>query len=91
MRQILFDNVKQRLEEIKYGIETIDDLNKQFEHRRLSPVSHLSPTELPIPAIHALKKNRIVILALQFGQFIEVCFYQQKILRFRLFGQIEEN
>ncbi|MED1865797.1 spore germination protein [Fictibacillus nanhaiensis] len=57
----LIDNVKQRLEGIKYDIETIDDLNKQFEHRRLSPVSHLSPTELPIQAIHALKKNRIVI------------------------------
>jgi len=57
----LIEKVNQQLKQIKSDIETIDDLNKQFGQRRLSPVSHLFATELPIQAIHSLKKNRIVI------------------------------
>lgn len=58
---ILIEKVNQQLKQIKSDIETIDDLNKQFGQRKLSPVSHLSATELPIQAIHSLKKNRIVL------------------------------
>ncbi|MBO0997588.1 spore germination protein [Bacillus sp. SD075] len=58
---ILVEKVNQQLKQIKSDIETIDDLNKQFGQRRLSPVSHLFATELPIQAIHSLKKNRIVL------------------------------
>ncbi|MCM3732035.1 spore germination protein [Fictibacillus nanhaiensis] len=58
---ILIEKANQQLKQIKSDIETIDDLNKQFGQRILSPVSHLSPTELPIQAIHSLKKNRIVL------------------------------
>ncbi|MED2971367.1 spore germination protein [Fictibacillus sp. B-59209] len=57
----LIEKVNQQLNQIKSDIETIDDLNKQFGQRRLSPVSHLFATELPIQAIHSLKKNRIVL------------------------------
>lgn len=57
----LIEKVNQQLQQIKSDIETIDDLNKQFGQRRLSPVSHLFATELPIHAIHSLKKNRIVL------------------------------
>ncbi|MFY4777433.1 spore germination protein [Metabacillus sp. RGM 3146] len=57
----LIEKVNQQLEKIKSDIETIDDLNKQFGQRRLSPVNHLFATELPIQAIHSLKKNRIVL------------------------------
>lgn len=56
----LIEKVEHQLKQIKSDIETIDDLNKQFGQRRLSPVSHLFATELPIQAIHSLKKNRIV-------------------------------
>jgi hypothetical protein len=58
---ILIEKVNQQLMQINSDIETIDDLNRQFGQRRLSPVSHLSTTELPIQAIHSLKKNRIVL------------------------------
>ncbi|PEC50971.1 spore gernimation protein GerA [Bacillus sp. AFS077874] len=57
----LIEKVNQQFKKIKSDIETIDDLNKEFGQRRLSPVSHLFATELPIQAIHSLKKNRIVI------------------------------
>ncbi|SFD54807.1 GerA spore germination protein [Bacillus sp. OV194] len=57
----LIEKVNQQLNQIKSDIETIDDLNKQFGQRRLSPVSHLFATELPVQAIHSLKKNRIVL------------------------------
>ncbi|MCQ6266701.1 spore germination protein [Fictibacillus sp. WQ 8-8] len=57
----LIEKVNQQLNQIKSDIETIDDLNKQFGQRRLSPVSHLFATELPAQAIHSLKKNRIVL------------------------------
>ncbi|MGG1678625.1 spore germination protein [Neobacillus sp. NRS-1170] len=56
----LIEKVNQQVNQIKTDIETIDDLNKQFGQRRLSPVSHLFATELPIQVIHSLKKNRIV-------------------------------
>jgi hypothetical protein len=62
----LVEKVNQQLKQIKSDIETIDDLNKHFGQRRLSPVSHLFATELPIQAIHSLKKNRIVI-------FLDTC------------------
>ncbi|MBM7583964.1 hypothetical protein JOC86_000501 [Bacillus pakistanensis] len=57
----MIEKVNQQLKQIKSDIETIDDLNKQFGQRRLNPVSHLFATELPIQAIHSLKKNRIVL------------------------------
>lgn len=57
----LVERVNQQLSYIKSDIESIDDLNRHFGKRRLNPVSHLFTTELPIPAIHALKKNRIVL------------------------------
>lgn len=57
----LVDRVNQQLRQINSDIETIDDLNKLFGKRRLSPVSHLFSTELPVQAIHSLKKNRIVL------------------------------
>ncbi|WP_342503835.1 spore germination protein [Lysinibacillus sp. FSL K6-1151] len=57
----LIEKVNQQLKEIDTDIESIDDLNKYFGVRRGSPVSHFFPTEVPIQAIHALKKNRIVL------------------------------
>lgn len=57
----LVDRVNQQLRQINSDIETIDDLNRHFGKRKLSPVSHLFSTELPIQAIHSLKKNRIVL------------------------------
>ncbi|SDM85043.1 GerA spore germination protein [Fictibacillus solisalsi] len=57
----LVNKIHHQLNQIDSDIETIDDLNKRFEKRRLSPVSHFSATELPIQAIHSLKKNRIVL------------------------------
>ncbi|WP_226537496.1 spore germination protein [Fictibacillus halophilus] len=57
----LVDRVNQQLRQINSDIETIDDLNNHFGKRKLSPVSHLFSTELPIQAIHSLKKNRIVL------------------------------
>ncbi|MBM6616687.1 spore germination protein [Bacillus suaedaesalsae] len=57
----LVEKVNQQLTQIKFDIETIDDLDSQFGKRRLSPVSHLFATELPIQAIKSLKKNRIVL------------------------------
>ncbi|WP_057915756.1 spore germination protein [Peribacillus muralis] len=57
----LIEKVNEQLKGINTDIETIDDLNLQFGKRRLSPVSHLSATELPIQAIHSLKENRIVL------------------------------
>lgn len=57
----LIEKVNKQLTQIKFDIETIDDLNKQFGQRKMNPVSHLFATELPIQAIHSLKKNRIVI------------------------------
>lgn len=57
----LIDKVDQQLKGIKSDIDTIDDLNLQFGKRRLSPVSHLFATELPISAIHSLKENKIVL------------------------------
>ncbi|MFJ7755555.1 spore germination protein [Peribacillus muralis] len=56
----LIDKVDRQLKRIKSDIDTIDDLNLQFGKRRLSPVSHLFATELPISAIHSLKENKIV-------------------------------
>ncbi|MGE6378444.1 spore germination protein [Peribacillus muralis] len=56
----LIDKVDQQLKGIQSDIDTIDDLNLQFGKRRLSPVSHLFATELPISAIHSLKENKIV-------------------------------
>lgn len=62
----IIEKVNQQLHQIKSDIETIDDLNKQFGRRRFSPVSHLFASELPIQAIHSLKKNRVVI-------FLDAC------------------
>lgn len=62
----LIEKVDQQLRAIKSDIETIDDLNLQFGQRKLSPVSHLFTTELPIQAIHSLKENKIVL-------FLENC------------------
>ncbi|MGE7876680.1 spore germination protein [Peribacillus muralis] len=56
----LIDKVDRQLKGIQSDIDTIDDLNLQFGKRRLSPVSHLFATELPISAIHSLKENKIV-------------------------------
>ncbi|AOH53560.1 hypothetical protein ABE28_004285 [Peribacillus muralis] len=56
----LIDKVDRQLKGIQTDIDTIDDLNLQFGKRRLSPVSHLFATELPISAIHSLKENKIV-------------------------------
>lgn len=52
----LIEKVNQQLKEIDTDIESIDDLNKYFGVRRGSPVSHFFPTEVPIQAIHALKR-----------------------------------
>lgn len=77
----LIEKVNQQLKQITTDIETIDDLNNQFGQRRLSPVSHLFATELPIQAIHSLKKNRIVLFldnfpfALVFPHLIWDMFY----------------
>lgn len=57
----LIEKMDQQLTAIQCDIETLDDLNRQFGHRKWSPVSHLSVTELPIQAMHALKNNRVVL------------------------------
>lgn len=57
----LIEKVDQQLKQIESDIETIDDLNKHLGQRILSPVSHLFATEVPVQAIHSLKKNRIVL------------------------------
>lgn len=62
----LINKVEQQLTTVQRDIETLDDLNNQFGHRRWSPVSHFSATELPIQAVDALKNNRIVFFLDQF-------------------------
>jgi hypothetical protein len=58
----LVEKVNEQLKQIDTDIESIDDLNRHFGLRKWSPVSHFFPTEVPIQAIHSLKKNRIVLL-----------------------------
>jgi hypothetical protein len=57
----LIEQVERHIKRIDSDIETMDDLNKYFGHRKISPVSHFFATELPIQAIHALKENRVVL------------------------------
>lgn len=57
----LIEKVDQKLKQIKSDIETIDDLNKHFGHRKFNPVSHLFATEIPMQAVDSVKKNRIVL------------------------------
>ncbi|WP_197080954.1 spore germination protein [Gordoniibacillus kamchatkensis] len=57
----LIEKVHLQLQQIKSDIETIDDLNKHLGQRKSNLVSHLFPTEIPIQAVHSLKKNRVVL------------------------------
>ncbi|WP_054028603.1 spore germination protein [Bacillus sp. FJAT-28004] len=58
---VLIEKVDRQLKQIESDIDTIDDLNKHFGHRKFNPVSHLFSTEIPIQAVDSLKKNRIVL------------------------------
>ncbi|GMK47040.1 hypothetical protein PghCCS26_41690 [Paenibacillus glycanilyticus] len=62
VQSALIEKIDRQLKQIERDIETIDDLDKYFGHRKLSPVSHLFVTEVPFQAVHLLKKNRIVLL-----------------------------
>lgn len=56
----LIKKVNKQIKQIDYDINNVDDLDKQFGQRKLSPISNFFATEIPAQAISSLKENRVV-------------------------------
>lgn len=57
----LIEKIVQKLKQIETDIQSLEDLNKHLGYRKFIPVSHLFVTEIPIQAVHSLKKSRVVL------------------------------